>query len=382
MALSDKKKICFVVGAELSARVFLLNHIDSISKVCNVTLLVNTQNPDFLSQLGINARVVPLNISRTINLLSDLKCLQTLIKTFTNERFDAIHSVTPKAGLLAMLAGFLCRIPFRTHTFTGQVWANKTGIRRLLLKNIDRLMAALATHRIVDSPSQRDFLLAEKVLPSSNVFVFGHGSIAGVDSHKFKPDGSARQKIRSTMKLGDNFVFLFLGRLNKDKGVLDLAQAFIASRLSNATLLFVGPDEQSMQMHIQQLPGYDTAKIRFVDYTDTPQRYMVAADALCLPSYREGFGSVIIEAASCGIPTVASRIYGITDAVIDQQTGLLHQAGNVSEITSTLTKIASDATLYRTLADNAYQHALSNFDSKMITQAWCDFYKEIFANVD
>lgn len=373
------KSICFVLTTDIAVKAFLINHLRALSKSHQITLVVNTTTKHLLSQYETQGELVPIAISRNINLFGDFLSLVRIVRLIRHHKFDAIHSVTPKAGLLAMLAGFICRTPLRVHTFTGQVWATKSGIKRLILKFIDRFFAALATHLIVDSPSQRDFLLREKVISSSKCYVFGEGSIAGVDLQRFKPDGTARSEIRHILNINDSdLVFLFLGRLNPDKGVLDLASAFIAANIKNAHLIYVGPDEQGMQNKISGILNFGTANIQFVSYTDTPERYMAASDVLCLPSYREGFGSVIIEAAACGIPSIASRIYGISDAVIDKKTGLLHEPKNILELTSLLQKITSDKTLYTDLAKNAHLRAISKFDSKIITKAWCDFYSDLF----
>jgi len=144
----------------------------------------------------------------------------------------------------------------------------------------------------------------------------------------------------------------------------------------------VGPDESNMQERITALHNFDSKEILFVGYTDHPQDFMVAADVLCLPSYREGFGSVIIEAAACGIPALASRIYGITDAIKDNVTGLMHEAGNISELQSKLERMAIDGHLRETLGKNAYHRAINDFNSERITQAWCDFYRDVIFKND
>lgn len=373
------KKICFVLTSDIAVKAFLLNHLQALTCKYEISVIVGTDHPSFLAELGIPARVIPMPIARKIHPLHDIKSFFELVWHLRKNQFDAVHSVTPKAGLLAMLAGFLSGVPVRTHTFTGQVWANKSGLPRLLLKCMDKCLSAFSTHVIVDSPSQRDFLCKERVISKQKALVFGIGSIAGVDSQKFKPDSIARQQVRSALNFTEEtFLFLFLGRLNPDKGVQELAQAYIRASLANSGLLFVGPDEQDMQKKISQLPDFPRSNIRFIDYTNTPEQFMAAADVLCLPSYREGFGTVIIEAASCGIPAIASRIYGITDAVAENQTGLLHVAGDVDDMCLKMQQIYADKPLYESLANAAQQRAIQHFDSQVITQAWCDFYGKVF----
>ncbi|OQW68042.1 MAG: hypothetical protein BVN34_09620 [Proteobacteria bacterium ST_bin12] len=371
------KKICFVVTAEFAVKAFLLNHLRALCEFYEVTVMVNTNNPNFLNEQDIQAKVIPLAIARDINLISDVSCLIQLVKIFYRQDYSAIHSVTPKAGLLAMLASWIVRVPLRVHTFTGQVWITKIGFKRFLLKRFDWLIASFATKIIVDSPSQCWFLVDENVIPIEKCNVFANGSISGVDLVKFKFNQESRAAIRQQLKIPSHaIVFLFVGRLTKDKGVLDLAQAWSGTSFNEAYLLFVGPDEQNMQTQIARLAKTENNNIHFVGYTNTPEDYMSAADVLCLPSYREGFGSVIIEAAAIGIPTIASRIYGITDAVIDHETGLLHTSGDVDAINNCLQNMLNNSTLRLKLGHKAQVRAAEDFDNHLITQAWVDFYRK------
>lgn len=378
---SIKPKICFIVTSEMSVNAFLLTHLRALANIYDVTVITNTASPSFLRSQGVEANVIPLRIARQISIAADTMALFKLIANIGRMDYVSIHSVTPKAGLLAMLAGWVNNVPVRIHTFTGQVWANKSGLKRFLLKKIDSLIAAMATNTIIDSPTQKDFLIEQNVVKPEKCIVFGQGSIAGVDLKKFEPDDQTRKALREDLGLNENdCLFLFLGRLNEDKGVLDLSKAFMhlqPNEKGRATLMFVGPDEENMRVKIEQLPGFNQSDIRFVGFSHQPQRYMAAADCLCLPSYREGFGSVVIEAAAVGIPSVASRIYGISDAVIDCNTGLLHEPGDVDDIGKKLSLMLTDQQMRKSYGLSAQRRAKIAFNADKITNDWVNFYQEL-----
>lgn len=358
-------------------KAFLLNHLRALSEIYDVTVIVNTNNPNFLNENNVNAKVIQLSIARDISLFSDFFSLVKLIKIFRRQRFSAVHSVTPKAGLLAMLAAWVVRVPLRIHTFTGQVWVTKVGFKRFLLKQLDCLVATLTTHNIVDSPSQRQFLLHEKVMSSIKSIVFANGSISGVDITKFKPNQLARVGIRQQLLIpNDAIVFLFIGRLTIDKGVLDLACAFSCLDVEHVYLLFVGPDEQNMQTAVIHISGKNSQNVYFLGHTNEPESYMAAADIFCLPSYREGFGTAVIEAAAVGVPAIASRIYGITDAVVEGETGLLHEPHDINSIKNCMEKVMNNQALRLKLGEQARERVIKDFSSQLVTQAWVNFYFE------
>jgi len=376
--MDARKKICLVVASEMTVKVFLQDQLSALSAKFAVSLLLNTTRPREVLREALRVKVVPVRIERQIAPWRDLLALVELWRIFRRHRFELIHSVTPKAGLLAMGAARLAGIPVRVHTFTGQVWVGRRGMMRLLLKTMDRIIAACATHVLVDSFSQRRFLVAEKVVPEGKSAVLAHGSISGVDRGRFRPDESARRDIRREYGIGEaERLLLYLGRLTRDKGLLDLARAFseVAARDSGVHLLLVGPDEEGISDEIGGLCMAGRERLHFQGFTSTPERYMAAADIFCLPSYREGFGSVIVEAAACGVPAVASRIYGITDAVADGETGLLHEKGDVPGLRDSLLRLLDDPELRRVMGAKAAKRAAEKFDQAVVTAALLDFYR-------
>jgi lipopolysaccharide/colanic/teichoic acid biosynthesis glycosyltransferase/glycosyltransferase involved in cell wall biosynthesis len=378
----NRQRICIVVSDFMTVQAFLQDQIRALSRTYAVTVVANTGDRDSLRRLDLNAELVPIPIQRNIDPWQDVRALLSLCSLFQKRKFALIHSITPKAGLLSMCAGKLTGVAARIHTFTGQVWVTTSGLTRYLLKSADKLTAFCATQVLADSKSQLKFLIDEGVVDVRKIRVLENGSISGVDESRFRPDAAARRQVRGQASIPkDAFVFLFVGRLNKDKGVLDLAKAFehVAARTESAYLVCVGPDEDAMEARMRKICSSCGERLRFVGPTCLPEQYMAAADVLCLPSYREGFGSVVIEAAATGIPAIASRIYGLTDAVQDGVTGCLHQPGNGQELANAMGSLATSHALREQLGQNARERANKDFGVQTLTQALLAFYSEQFA---
>lgn len=374
-----RKKICIVATISLPLVMFMKPHIAMLSEQYDVTLVANGLEQDFSSMLNANVRFIPINIARKVSAWRDMVALFQLYRLFRHERFDVVHSLMPKTALLAMLAASAAGVPHRIHTFTGQVWANKTGMSRFGLKMFDKLVAKCATGLLVDSISQRQFLIDQHVVEEDKIVVLGNGSICGVDAQRFKPNLTARYSIRSNLGIPENaIVYLFLGRLNKDKGVQDLAHAFaaLAGDMPNAHLLVVGPDEGGMDKVLQRILEKYLEQFHRIGFTREPENYMACADIFCLPSYREGFGSVVIEAAAVGIPAVASNIYGLADAVKDGETGILHQPKNIQEIEQALLTLTHDEELRQTMSKQAMARAHTFFATDVVVAAMRDYYQK------
>ena len=376
------RKICFVTTTLYIARPFLFGHIRALSRDYQVHLLVNLQDQyagrvdDFAAQVG------HVSLDRGWNLFAVVASLLQLVGSFRRERFDIVHSFAPNAGLVAMAAAWLTRRPVRVHTFAGQVWVTQRGLARLVLKWADRLIAALATHVLTDSPSQRDFLIGQRIAPAAKISVLGGGSIPGVDTVRFAPSAERRAAVRAELGIApDAVVFLYVGRLKRDKGVLDLVPAFarIAGDWPRAVLLIVGPDEENLEAELPRLAGAHAQRLYRVGFTQAVDKYMVGADVLCLPSYREGFGIVIIEGAGCELPALASRIYGVVDAVVEGETGLLHPPGDVAGIAEIMRRYLAQPEERRRLGRQARERVLREFSAERIQQAQMDYYARALA---
>ena len=376
-----KTKACIVVSTPMTIEAFLQDQLRALNALCEMSVVANAPDGAFLKKLNIRARFKGVPLERQVNPLTDLLNLYGLLLIFLRERFQVVHSITPKAGLLGMGAAFFARVPVRVHTFTGQVWATKSGVGRALLRFLDKLIAGFATHVLVDSHSQRKFLVENGVVSQEKSCVLGDGSISGVDTLRFRPNPKARRTFRKKNKIPDeDIVFVYVGRLKRDKGIPELLAAFetIVKTNSSMWLLLVGPDEENLGSLIQASPAI--TKTIMVGHTSSPELYLAASDIFVLPSHREGFGSSVIEAAACGIPAVTARIYGLTDAVVDGKTGLFHEAGDVDRLISVMLQLGLNTELRQRLGSNARERALQSFSMEKMTAHVMSFYSSIVSH--
>lgn len=329
----------------------------------------------------VGSDFIPVKMVREINPVRDLLSLIMLVKVFKQGKFDIVHSTTPKAGLLCAIAGKIAGVTIRLHTYTGQPWVTMHGVRRHLLKLCDRVIGTLNTRCYTDSFSQQKFLVEQRVVKTENICVLGHGSFAGVNLKRFDASRfsqSERVALKSELNINlDSKVVIFVGRITKEKGVSELIEAFerlIVEGL-DLYLLLVGPYEPDGFAIIDNISNKSVKdRIKNVGFSNSPEKYMAVADMLCLPSYREGFGTVVIEAAAMGLPTVGTSIYGLSDAVVDGETGLLVPVGDSVSLANSIRSLVTDEELLIAMSNSARERAQKSFDSKLYSSLLIDEY--------
>lgn len=361
------KKICIVVSSPMTVKAFLLKHIEQLSMNYEVTVVMNS-SINLKEKYGISCYSKEISIDRNINIIKDLKSILHMYRFLKKNKFDLVLSVSPKAGLISSVSAFLARIKIRIHFFTGQVWVTKKGLFKFFLKSIDKLIGRLNTNNLVDSHSQSEFLFNNNILKKGKTKVLASGSISGVDTDKFLFDKLKREKYLNDYKiLESEIVFMFIGRLNIDKGILDLAKAFeILLKANNKIKLFlIGPDEGNIESKIPNLLKNESV-IR-LDFVENPQDILNIADILILPSYREGFGTIVIEAASMSIPCIGSNIYGLNDAIINNKTGLLHEKNDVDDIINKYKFAIENIDTLKEYGKNAKKRVYEEFSDEYIS---------------
>lgn len=372
-----KPKICIVSATPITIYFFFQNHIKELSKDFDITIVYNSEIDTYIPKFNLKAEEKHIKIERQISLINDISALYKLYKYFRSEKFSAVISIAPKAGLLSMIAAYLSKIETRIHIFQGEVWANKKGFFRLLLKSMDIITATLSNNVLAVSFGEKNFLIKEKVVKKDKCIVIANGSICGVevlqDNKYHKDKNLIKREIGFNQK---DIICLFVGRLHKDKGIDDLINAFkLNNSYSNLKLLIVGPDEDNLKN--SKLWHSLEDKLTIVDYTPEPEKYFCISDFLCLPSHREGFGMVILEAASFGIPSIGSNIYGIQDAIKNNETGLLFEKSNIKDLSECIKKLYLDEKLRKKMGHNAKHRAIHSFSKKYVVDEYIKYFKEV-----
>lgn len=313
-------------------------------------------------------RMVALKIERKISLINDLKSLVNLYILFRKEKPYAVHSLTPKAGLLSMIAARAAKVPVRVHTFTGLIFPWKKGFIKKILKNMDRLTCLAATNIIPEGQGIRKDLMTNRITKKLSD-VLGNGNINGIDLEYFKP----------VPKISYNTVtrFIFVGRIVHDKGINELKEAF--ERLDNAELVLVGPFEHELDPlndDCQQWIKGDNRVIS-VGFKDDIRPYLAQADVFVFPSHREGFPNTPLQAGAMEIPTIASNICGCNEIIIDGVTGLLVEPHNADQLYEAMKFLADNPVLRREMGMKARIHIAEKFSQQDVWNELLQYYHNV-----
>ena len=344
--------------------------------------LVSSSGPELDEIRGsLRVRCFAIPMVRKNAPLVDLWALLAFTRFLWRERFDIVHSSTPKAGLLAALAGRVAHIPVRIHTYTGQVWVELHGLMRWMTHESDKLIGRLNTHCYADSSSQRKFLVDEQIVDPHRISVLGEGSVSGVDLERFDPTLPTWRRAETRKRLGiaeTSLVIIFVGRLRRDKGITELIEAFrtLQQFHKEVDLVLVGPYESIRDTLPTEILKEVSANnhIHSVGFASRPEEYLAIADIFCLPSYREGFGSVIIEAGAMNLPSVATRVTGLVDSVVDGETGILLPPKDAIALARALKEMIESAELRHQMGRAARYWVVQHFDAAVINRAVVDEY--------
>ncbi|MCR8844169.1 glycosyltransferase family 4 protein [Paenibacillus sp. SC116] len=374
-------RILFAVTAE-SGVSFLERQLSYLQEQGYAVFVMSDGAPS--SQALEGATHMKLTIEREISLSKDVVSLWNAIRLIRRIKPDIVNAGTPKAGLLVSIAAWLCRVPVRIYTCHGLRFETLKGWKRALMVTTERLSAACAHKVIAVSPSLKDVLHRNRICALEKVEVLHNGSCKGVKAEPFiLTDERQKQSEALRQSLGisqDTPVIGFIGRLTKDKGVDILVEAFhlVKKVIPHAVLLLVGEKEQGdpiSEKTVETIEHDDS--IIHVGFQRELGVFYAAIDCLVLPSYREGFANVLIEAAVAGKPTIATRTTGMMDSVTDGITGLLIEPGDMHELAERMIWLIKHPEECVRLGVNGHIRALRDFDPEDVVQAHAYFYHSL-----
>lgn len=372
----------------MSLNVLLKGQLNFLNRYYDVTAI--SGNDDFLLELKQRegVEVFDIEMLRQIAPIEDLKSLWKLYKYFAKEKPLIVHSITPKAGLLTMMAAKMAGVPVRMHTFTGLVFPSRTGLMQKVLINMDKLLCYCATNIYPEGKGVRADLIQYKIT-NKPLKVLANGNVNGIDKDYFDSAlYSSEDKIELRKELGileNDFVFIFVGRLVGDKGINELIATFLKlqSNSKKVKLLLVGSFENDLDPLNSEIIKaiHECNTIITVGFQEDVRPYYAFSDALVFPSYREGFPNVVLQAGAMGLPCIVTNISGCNEIIIEGQNGTIIPVKNESAIYNAMIKLSSDKDYYSVLKSNARKLITSRYEQQVVWEALLAEYKSLEKNV-
>lgn len=328
-------------------------------------------------------RTIAVSMARHISLVSDVKALFKMISVFRREKPDIVHSITPKAGLVSMLAGWICRVPVRMHTYTGLVFPTETGMKQKILICMDKLLCACATY--INPEGQgvandlKRFGITKKPL-----HIIGNGNVRGIDADYWQADEQATAALREQLHIDaeKDFVFLFVGRLVKDKGINELVSAFhsLSEERQNVKLVLVGRYEEQLDPlkpeTLKEIKSNEN--ILAVGRQSDVRPYYAMANAFAFSSYREGFPNTVMEAGALGLPSIVTDINGANEIIIPPKNGIIVPSKDADALYQAMKWFMDHPEEVKTMAANARQMIIDRYEQKFI---WSELLK-VYESID
>ena len=325
-------------------------------------------------------RVINVPMHREISLFADLKSLFALIRLFKQERPDIVHSNTPKASLLGMIAAMLCRVPHRIYTVTGLRFETTSGLLRFVLKTMERIACLCATKVIPEGDGVKRALIRERITrkPMQKIH---NGNINGVDLERYNRTEEIEKCAAEIRGASNAFTFVFIGRIVRDKGIVELIDAF--TRLSNerddVKLRLVGRFEDKLDpLPAATREAIDNCdKIEFDGYQADVRPYLVASDVLVLPSYREGFPNVVLQAAAMGLPVIVTDVNGSDEVIESGVNGVIVPKYNSDALYDAMLTMVNEPEKTAKMAATARNIIVKKFDQQDVWAETLHMYKKL-----
>ena len=367
--MKKKKSVLFISSSQHFIEMFLKDFFLHLSDDYKINLITNISS---LSTIPDKVNSYHVKINRKINLINDfLSTIKVLIVSF-KIKSNYIVTVTPKCVIFGSLIKLFFPKVIRLHIYTGITWSNMKGIKKKLFLIIDKINVSLSNKVIFDSKEQMQYL-SENGFDASKFYLINNGSIKGVDTNIFfKYDFDKKISLRKKYKIFPNQkVILYMGRMDINKGILDLLDSFkiLSKKYKNTLLMLVGRDEINLNKYLNKYYSEDIKKIFYLRHNNTPQDIYNLADIFCLPSKREGFGNVVIEASAVELPVIGSNIFGLKSSLVNELNGLIFEIGKIDDLTKKLIYLIENEDVRERLGKNGREYVKNNFNPNDINKS-------------
>ena len=386
-AVTGKPQIAYVVTVPLTARALLRGQLRYMREHGLEVVVISSPGEELeavVESEGVAVLEVPMR--RQISPLYDLVSLWRLFRTLREFEPDIVNAGTPKAGLLGMLAAKMARVPTRVYTLRGLRLETLDGLKRLITSLTEVLASACASRVVSVSESLRRAFVGRRLAPAFKVVVLGKGSSNGVDAERFLPTEENLRRawaLRERLEIPEGVpVVGFVGRFVRDKGITELLDASeeVLKAFPETRFLLLGRLEEGSLIpaaYAEKLENHPRL-IQAGFVSDTAPYYHLMS-VLALPSHREGFPNVPLEAASAGVPVVGFTVTGMVDAVVHGETGLLVPRGDTGALSKALIRLLGDEALRASMGVVARERVLKDFSNEKVWEGWLRFYKEELA---
>jgi glycosyltransferase involved in cell wall biosynthesis len=388
-----KKKLVRLTTVPISLQ-YLLRGQPRYMSACFEVLCVSSGPVKDLEEVAKRegVKVQDVEMTRQITPFKDLKSVWKLYKLFKKEKPVIVHTHTPKAGIVGMLAANLAGVPFRLHTVAGLPLMEVQGLKRFVLDMVEKLTYFCSTKVYPNSKGLEEFILSHRFTNKSKVKMIGNGSSNGIDTTFFNPSlytEDTKQELRAQLGISkEDFVFVFVGRLVSDKGINELVNAFkgLTSQLVNQSthykLLLVGPLETELDpLQDQTLNEIESnPTIITTGFQPDVRPYFAISNALVFPSYREGFPNVVMQAGAMGLPSIVTDINGCNEIIEDGKNGLIIPPKDAKALQEKMLRLVEDEQLYKHLASNSREMITSRYEQKLVWDALLEEYKRLLVN--
>ena len=310
-------------------------------------------------------RTIPLKMARNIELWTDIKALWKMIRVMKKEKPYIVHSITPKAGLLSMLAAKICGVPVRMHTYTGLVFPTATGLKQKILILMDKLLCACATYINPEGQGVANDLKKFKITKKP-LHIIGNGNVRGIDAEYWKRKNEGNNNL--TEVEGKPFTFVFVGRIVGDKGINELIEAFKRLKPNSARLLLVGPYEEELDPVKAETKSEidNNPNIEWVGMQSDVRPFYEHANAFVFPSYREGFPNTVLEAGAMELPCIVTDINGANEIIFPEKNGLIIPSKNADALYQAMQRFINEPELIARMKNNARKMVIDRFEQKYI----------------